>query len=159
MSLPTDLKKLLRRNGRERRELLEAFVWLGILHAASRLLPFRQLIRQLGLERGREEEEGVPTADPRIAEIGWAISAAAAHVPWHSTCLVQAFCGVRMLGRRGIPSTLQLGVAKGELGQDLIHAHAWLSSSGQTVIGRRERWRFNLLAVFHRRPTPPRTNR
>lgn len=152
MSLRTDLKKLRLRSGRERRLALEAFILLGVMRAAILLLPFRWIVRLLRLEAGEKAAEGPPLDDPRIANIGWAIAAAAARTPWQSSCLAKAFCGSRMLGKRGIPSTLSLGVAKGEPGGMLLKAHAWLRCSEQTVTGEREHERFKLLATFRRQP-------
>jgi hypothetical protein len=132
---------------------LEAFLLLGVMRAAILLLPFRWIVRLLRLEPGKREAEGAVMDDPRVADIGWAIAAAAARTPWRSSCLAQAFCGSRMLGKRGIPSTLSLGVAKGEPGGRLLNAHAWLCCSTRTVTGEKGCGRFTLLAAFHRQPT------
>lgn len=154
MSLRTDLKKLRLRSGRERRLALEAYMLLGVMRAAILALPFRWIVRLLRLEAGKGEAQGAALDDPRIAGIGWAIAAAAARTPWRSSCLAKAFCGSRMLGKRGIPSTLLLGVAKGEPGDGLMKAHAWLCCGMQTVTGEKGRERFTQLAAFHRRPVP-----
>lgn len=153
MSLRTELKKLRVRSGRERRLALEAYFLLGVMRAAILALPFRWIVRLLRLEAGKWETESAVMDDPRIAGIGWAIAAAAARTPWRSSCLARAFCGSRMLGKRGIPSTLLLGVAKGEPGGGFLQAHAWLCCGTRTVTGEKGRERFTLLAAFHRQPT------
>lgn len=151
MPLRAGLNKWRQRSGRERRLLLEAFAWLGLMRAAISLFPFRWFLRWLRLERSADAPGCAESVDPRIAEIGWAISAAAARTPWRSTCLVKAFCGAHMLGRRRIPCTLRFGVAKGKDGRDLLNAHAWLSCDERIVTGKRDSERFTTLAAFRRR--------
>lgn len=48
-------------------------------------------------------------------------------------CLPQAMCGKWMLSRRGVATTLHLGLRKGPEA-DLL-AHAWLSLNGRTIVG------------------------
>jgi hypothetical protein len=151
MSLPTDLKKLLRCNGSERRLLLEAFVWLGILRAAILLLPFRWIVRLLKLDPGSSPANDTLADKPFVSVVGWAIAAAAARTPWQSACLPQALCGLRMLGRRGIAAILRIGVAKSEPGgSNPLKAHAWLCCGARIVTGGRGCDRFVLLAEFTR---------
>ncbi len=53
--------------------------------------------------------------------------------PWRSTCLVKALAAHRMLARRGIKSTVHLGVKKSD--SKGLEAHAWLSVDGSVRIG------------------------
>ncbi|MDZ7717597.1 MAG: lasso peptide biosynthesis B2 protein [Balneolaceae bacterium] len=55
-------------------------------------------------------------------------------VPWESKCLVQAVVAKILLRKRGIESTLYLGVRKAEDGSSL-EAHAWLDVGNQTILG------------------------
>ena len=66
-----------------------------------------------------------------IDSISRALSRAARYLP-RTTCLVQALAGIRMLGRRGYPSSLCLGVAKPD---GAFAAHAWIECECGTVIG------------------------
>ena len=57
----------------------------------------------------------------------------AAHATlWRSMCLEKALAGKWMLRRRGIPSTMYVGMTR----QDgSFVAHAWLVGEGQTLTG------------------------
>jgi len=56
----------------------------------------------------------------------------ARHTWWRSMCLEQAVAGRWMLRRRGIPSTMYVGMAKRN---GNFIAHAWLVGEGRTVTG------------------------
>lgn len=58
------------------------------------------------------------------------VSLAARYHSFSSTCLVRACALHWMLGRRGIPSRLCIGVNRSPAG---IHAHAWVEVSGEAV--------------------------
>jgi hypothetical protein len=53
---------------------------------------------------------------------------------------VQALAGQWLLGRAGLPATLELGVARAG---DGIEAHAWLASDGRVILGGDEAGRFS----------------
>lgn len=141
---------VLRRFGalprRRRLLLLEATLALAVMRVAIVALPFRVIARRLGLEQLRSRPTHRPS-DPRAAEIGWAVRAAAAHTPWHSTCLAQALAGAAMLRRAGIPSTLSLGVSREPAAKQLI-AHAWLRCGDEILTGAEGRDRFVELTSF-----------
>jgi hypothetical protein len=141
---------LLRRVGalprRRRLLLLQAAITLAAMRVAISVLPFRVIARMLGLERIRSRP-AEQLGDARAAEIGWALRAAAAHVPWESTCLVQALAGAAMLRLRGIASTLTLGVRREAADRQLI-AHAWLRCGDEILTGAEGRDRFVELTSF-----------
>jgi transglutaminase superfamily protein len=142
----TDLRRLGALSWHERLLVVEAAIALAAMRVAVSALPFRVLARLIGLERIRSTANYRP-GDPRAAEVGWALRAAAAHAPWQSTCLVQALGGAAMLRRRGIASTLSLGVAKEAVTQQVI-AHAWLRCGEEVLTGDDARDRFVELASF-----------
>jgi hypothetical protein len=121
--LPATRRKLLR-------EALAALLWSRLCMA---VLPFRRLATPL--EVGREEDALAPGPDEAglVQEIGWAVQAAAGRVPWDSRCLAQALAAGRMLGRRGLDSTLFIGVRKDPPAS--FSAHAWLRCGGCFVTG------------------------
>jgi len=84
--------------------------------------------------------------ETRTRQVGWAVRAVARRTPWKSNCLVQAVAAKIMLRRRGIPSTVYLGVAK-DPGKDLS-AHAWLRSGDVILTGKRNSGEFTVLSVF-----------
>lgn len=128
---------------RRRRALAEAAVALALARLALRMLPFRWLAPSPA--RPGPVSLGAKSSDPQAIEVGWAVEGAAARLPWRSTCLVRALAGRLMLGRRGVPSVLCLGVAKEE---GAIRAHAWLVASGGVVCGGPEAQGFTAIAAF-----------
>ena len=133
----------------DRRLLAEAVLSL----AAARLLvlstPFRRLSRRLGT-RGRESSTAAHTeAGLRaLREVAWALQAAARRLPWRCACLEQGIAGKMMLRRRGMASTLYLGVAReGEAGSPAT-AHAWLRSGPVVITGAAGRERYAVVATF-----------
>jgi hypothetical protein len=65
---------------------------------------------------------------------------------WESQCLVKAVAAMKMLQRRGIPSTLYLGSGRDETGKMI--AHAWLRSGSYYVTGNEKLERYAVVAVF-----------
>ncbi len=97
------------------------------------VLPFRILSARhgdLGAETSTDLAEG---AVREVLDVGWAVQAAAGWVPWDSRCLAQALAAGLMLQRRGLPSTLYLGVRKE--GRGGFSAHAWLRCGPHFVTG------------------------
>lgn len=66
-----------------------------------------------------------------LAEISWAVAAAARLVP-QATCLTQATSGQLLLARRGIDSTVRLSLP---IGGEEFRPHAWLMSDNIIVLG------------------------
>lgn len=108
-SIPRKLRRLARIDGRRRALLIEASAWLLWARLMLIFVPFPRLARHLGAF--------VPPADPRVAaarsggaphharlaaEIGWAVTRAARHVPFKAICLPQAIAARIMLKRRGV---------------------------------------------------------
>jgi hypothetical protein len=72
---------------------------------------------------------------------------------WRSMCLEKALAGKWMLRRRGIASTMYLGMAK--QGERFI-AHAWLVGEGQTLTGAGDTVYATLAAFREVPPSGPR---
>jgi hypothetical protein len=146
-----DLNKLRRRPLADTWLLSKAFALLGLMRAAVVLFPLRWIVRLLGMTQvhnqditngaSPEPEEAVTSCAVSLIEaqqvqasrIVWAVSAAGARTPWHSTCLVQALAGSVLLQNRKIPFRLNLGVA-GDV-ESGITAHAWISWGQITPTG------------------------
>ena len=77
-------------------------------------------------ERFRLKEK---PANSEAFQLGPCWARVARHTWWRSMCLEQALAGRWMLRRRGIPSTMYVGMAK--RGGNFI-AHAWLVGEGRT---------------------------
>ena len=71
-------------------------------------------------------------SSPDAIRIGAMVERVAPHTWWRSMCLEKALAGKWMLRRRGIDSTMYVGMAKE--GNGFI-AHAWLVGEGQTLTG------------------------
>jgi Transglutaminase-like superfamily len=134
--------------------LIEAVLWLGLLRAATSLLPYRRVAALLRLTQSDAADvpPGAPT-DPGSARacraadaIGWAVQGGASRTPWLSACLVQALAGHVMLRRQGVPSVVYLGVAKDTAG-DFI-AHSWLRCGDRIVTGGGSYRQFSVIAAY-----------
>jgi hypothetical protein len=117
----------------QRGALLEALFWLGLARLALLIVPFRRIAPWLGTQMAQTEERTAPREEALAQEIGWAVGAVARRTPWESACLAQAISAKAMLRRRGVASTLYLGLARGEGGQ--LQAHAWLRCGAAVVTG------------------------
>jgi hypothetical protein len=119
--------------------LVEAALCLLAAQAVLLLVPFPYLARRFGTF--------VPPSDPRVAlgrsgaiaehmavarDVGWAVTTAARHIPVRAVCLPQAMAARTMLKRRGIPSIIHFGAAKGT---DALDTHAWLDAAGIEITG------------------------
>jgi hypothetical protein len=70
--------------------------------------------------------------DGKAARIGAMVERVARFTWWRSMCLEKALAGKWMLRRRGIASTMYVGMAR--QGEQFV-AHAWLVGDGQTLTG------------------------
>lgn len=134
--------------------LAEATLLLAVARAAVLLLPFRVIARALGPRMTETPREG-GTGPERLRRLTWAIGAVARRTPWRSKCLEQALAAKVMLRRRGIPSTLYLGVARaaGDA-PGPYDAHAWLRSGTIHVTGGQQVDRYAVVATFADSPPP-----
>lgn len=126
---------------RDRALLGEAFACLALARLATLLLPFRVVARGLGAHN--EESTRAEPATARARRVGAAVAVAARRTPWRSLCLEQAVAAKAMLRRRGIPSTLYLGVTAAP-----FEAHAWVRVGEVNVTGGTDVDRFAVVATF-----------
>lgn len=145
------LAKLRTRSWTERLLLFEASGFLALSRMAIWIVPFRRIASVLGRPMS-ESPGGVESRrEFHARQVGWAVRAVARRTPWKNNCLVQALAAKIMLRRRGIASTVYLGVAK-ESGKEL-NAHAWLRSGDVILTGKRKSGEFTVLSTFsERRP-------
>ena len=131
----------------------EAIVMLAAARILIRFGSERDLVSRIGGTRVAAvapHEGGFPAAEPdepRGIQIGAMLERAARHTWWRSMCLEIALAGRWMLRRRGIPSTMYVGMAK--RGGNFI-AHAWLVGEGRTVTGASQE-SYATLAAFRER--------
>lgn len=121
---------------RARRRLApEAVLQLGASRLLVRFVPFRLTARGLGWHMAETVTALEPRALVTAGDVGWIVERMADHTPWESVCLPRAMAAQRMLRRRGIPSTLYLGLKPdAEQGLD-PSAHAWLRCGDMILTG------------------------
>jgi hypothetical protein len=106
---------------------------VAAIRAGLWVLPFR-VVRRLvpSSPYGRGDGPQCSSAEA-VALVGQHVNVASRYVPVAS-CLTQALSAQMLLARRGVASTLHIGVAKSTTGLG-IRAHAWLISEGTIVTG------------------------
>ena len=132
------IRRLVSRDGVR---IAEALACLALARAAVVVLPFRLIAPRLGVRRA--ETPPVAGLPPASRGVAWAVAVAARRTPWRSECLEQAIAAKTMLRRRGIQSTLYLGVAR-----DPVAAHAWLRVGELNVTGGHDVARYAVVASF-----------
>jgi hypothetical protein len=142
------LLKTLRRfralGGAQRALLVEATLRLAAARLAVALLPFRVIARRLG-QPNTESPLDARVDGALLRAVSWSIEAVSRRAPWRCKCLEQGITAKMMLRRRGVGSTLYLGVARRE-GQ--IEAHSWLRSGSVIVTGGGDVARFSIVSMF-----------
>jgi len=126
--------------------LIETFFYLSVAHFILCAFPFRRITPFLGGIGVETEKSSLPSDMFLIVqEVSNAIFTASKLTPWRNTCLIQAVSGKLMFKRRGIMSTMYLGVKK-NLGE--IEAHAWLRCGENIIIGAHNMESFTIVAKF-----------
>lgn len=113
--------------------LVETGVTLALARLAVVCVSFERLSPALGAHGEQTPAVVNPDTADALARIGWAIGAVARRTPWRSKCLEQAITAQALLKRRGLESTLYLGIARDETGD--AAPHAWLRSGAVHVTG------------------------
>ena len=140
------LGKFLRLSSFDRRLFMEVAIWLGIARLAVLVVPFRWIAPFLGRHMA-ESPQTTEAKEKEIAErISRVVQTASRHMPWECKCLTRAIACKSMLKRRGLRTTLYLGVAKG--GEEHLKAHAWLRTGDLIVTGERDMDRFIVVSTF-----------
>jgi hypothetical protein len=125
------LVQFIRLTGSQRVLLMEAVAMLSGAGVLLRLLPFSRIARRLGAHMSETPDAADQHASQRAREVRWAVELAARNLPWHPVCLPQAMAAKWMLRRRGVESTLYLGVDPSAG----LYAHAWLRAGPVIVTG------------------------
>jgi len=152
-SISVRLRKLAALSWADRWLLAQVFVLLGAAWLALRVVPFRRLARHLGPFQAETPAEAPPEHLAQARRIAQAIARVSPYTPWTSNCFPQALVAKFWLRRRGIPSTLYLGVllTKAETDPDVLAgmaAHAWLRCGPLLVTGGQDHTRYTVAARF-----------
>ena len=138
--------KFLRRNGSDRLLLLEALAWLCWARLLLVTVPFRWIARRLGRQMGVSTASLAESDRLLVQRVSWAVQAVSIHAPLGFVCLPQAMAAKWMLRRRGLESTLYLGLRAGE--RATLSAHAWLRAGDRILTGRSESTGHQIIATF-----------
>jgi hypothetical protein len=113
---------------------IEAILLTLTIRSGLRVMSFDALRRRLtGAWSTRRADVPRDVQDAIAAHVGDAVRRAARRLPG-TTCLVDALAAELMLRRRGVPSTLHIGV-RAPLAATPLDAHAWLECGGTVVVG------------------------
>jgi hypothetical protein len=132
------------------RKLLLAEVPLALAVAALRvrLTPFRKLVPRLG-QQGCQASQQLSTAQQELArDAEWLIAALCRRLPVQPTCLMQAVAAKALLSKRGVPSTVYIGIAPPQADGRNVNAHAWLQCGERIVTGRAQSEKFKPMVWF-----------
>jgi hypothetical protein len=123
--------------------LAETCLFLGVARALVLIVPFGKLAPHLDKVNGERPE--VVAEEEIIRRVARAIWLVSRHTPWRSNCMAQALAGKTLLARRGLSSTLYLGVAKE--GEQMA-AHAWLRCGPRILTGAAGHERYTVITTF-----------
>jgi len=138
------LNQLIRLPGADRRALVEAACCLAVASIRLRVVPFAKIAPRLGRHMAESPVADDEGAEHTIERVRWAIQAAAHTLPWRPACFPQALAAVSMLRRRGVGSTLYLGVDP----HQSMEAHAWVRAGSIIVSGGPRQTRFTVVSTF-----------
>ncbi len=128
-----------RRNIKEYRFFVEAWILLALSRALILFRPFKALTPILGESVDEETANGI--LEEHISDkqllllIKRSIWRAAKRSPWRTMCFEQALTARIMLRLRNIKSVVFFGVNRHYNSEETMKAHAWLICSGFAVTG------------------------
>jgi len=127
--------------------LLEVLLALAVAAFRVKLMSFRKLALQLG-RQGCQASQQLSAAQGKMAlDTEWMMASLCRRLPIQPTCLMQAAAARSVLSRRGVPSTVFIGVAPPEKGRR-VNAHAWLQCGERIVTGKAEAQKFQPMVWF-----------
>ena len=138
------LVRFVRLPAADRALLLEAITALTSAGVLLRVLRFSRLASRLGRHMAESPSQNDPATSTYAPRGRWAVETAARHLPWKPVCLPQAVAAQWMLRRRGVASTLYLGVNP-SVGLD---AHAWVRAGTMIVTGGPTQDQFAVVSSF-----------
>jgi hypothetical protein len=124
---------------------MEAALVLVLTRLALLFVPFRKIASLLGDAHFESPRELTIAQAVWARRVGWAVGTMNRHTFEECTCLSQAITAQWMLRRRGVPSTLYLGLAKRD--GNLI-AHAWVRGGNMILTGAPSHRQFTVVATL-----------
>lgn len=131
------VRKFWRLSSAEKALLTQAFFWVGAIRLGLMMVSFQRILRLTERMVSSRRSEDPDHVEPKergavVRRIVWAVMVAGRRIVPNRPCLTQALAARVMLQRRGITTTLRIGVKKEE---DVLAAHAWLEQDGRIIIG------------------------
>lgn len=126
--------------------LIRVFILSGVYRFKMLYLPFKYLKKQMGVAKSESKKEVPLSYYEEARSIRNIVLLVCKHTPWERKCLVQALLVQHFLKRKGIATTLYLGVNKDK--QDHLMAHTWLRCGEMIVTGQYEKDHFIEVAKF-----------
>lgn len=117
---------------KEKLLFVEAFFLTGLMRAKILKVPFNKLKEELGTYNTESVDDVVIDDYKKAKIVRYVVVTISKFTPWESLCLVQAMTVQRMLKKRGISTTIYLGVNKEN--QNMV-AHAWIRCGKMFVTG------------------------
>jgi hypothetical protein len=118
---------------------VESLAMLAAARVLVKTTPQRRLVSRIGGSRITQAQVPAAATSELSASsksvgsrVGGSVERVARFTWWRSMCLEKALAGKWMLRRRGIASTMYVGMAR--RGSEFV-AHAWLVGEGQTLTG------------------------
>lgn len=130
MAVMRDFRHAVRLNPKTLLDLAQAIAELAI---ARILLAHRTAEDLRNVEQSPFEGNPSPAAERLIKRVSFVVPRMGARVPWRADCLVQALAAQRWLRRRGVVSSIVVGVRKPAPAD--FEAHAWLMAGDRVVTG------------------------
>jgi hypothetical protein len=155
------IRQFLSLNRADRALFLKALALLWVIRTGLWILGYtrmKPLVERWKKSAASKDAAGDSHADADsgslcAARVGWAVKAAGRGTPGDRLCLVQALAAEVLLGRRGIPADIRIGVVKDEALK--LQAHAWVESGGTVIIGGAKLDRYEPLTSTPKRAGAP----
>jgi hypothetical protein len=125
--VPYAIRRFLAHRRADRWLLIRAFIWLGAIDVALRLVGFRRIIEHGALRTACQVE---PRTLQRAQRYAWSLEVASRYQLVDARCLHRSLALHCWLRREKIPSELRIGVRKDG---DTLSAHAWVELEGCVV--------------------------
>ncbi|AOZ92672.1 lasso peptide biosynthesis B2 protein [Paenibacillus crassostreae] len=125
---------------------VEAYFYLA-WGRVLKLLPFSKVAPSLGSHMKETSFTSYTEQDLLLLrKVSRAVHTMSRVTWWESQCMVKAIAAMKMLERRGIPSTMYLGSGRDEKGQ--MVAHAWLRSGSYILTGKEGHEKYTVVGIF-----------
>jgi len=130
----------------ERNLFLLVFFNTSLISLLLAVIPRRYVLKRIGA-LGVESTFDITDKDRKVVTtIAKAIRRTVRYSPWRVTCFAKGISAKQQLKRKGISSTLYIGVAKD--GERKVVAHAWLRCGALIVTGKEEMHRFTPMVFY-----------